>query len=143
MCLPDYIAVLDQKYNETLVHAYAESTASANRQRWQKFVEFHLAHRLVIFPPNYVNVARFLTHYASTVNAFATVQNMLSSIKTFCALYQFKLNVANPIIDLYIKAARRTMSSTSHPKSPIQPAHLVLIPSALDPHSPMHFMQLF
>ena len=101
-------------------------------------MEFHLAHRLVLFPPNYVNIARYLTHYSSTVNAYASVQNTLSAIKTFYALYQVTINVNNPIIDMYMKSCRRTMSATSQPKSPIQPAHLVLIPTVLDQDSPLH-----
>ena len=125
-------------YLDRIGHAYAESTAKSNKYKWTKFVEFHNAHKLQLVPPKYQNIARFLTHYSTTVTSFQTVMNMLSSIKTFYSLIGYNINVQHPVIDLYVKASRRTMSTQSHPKSPIQPAHLVLLPSVLTASSPLH-----
>ena len=63
--------------------------------------------------------------------------NMAASIKTFYTLSGYDINLHHPVLDLYLKACKKTMSNQSHPKSPILPAHLVLIPTVLT-KSPIH-----
>ena len=82
---------------------------------------------LQLYRPVPHNVARFITMYSDKVSSFNTVNNMVSSLKTFYKLSGFELNVQSPVIDLLLRSFRRTMSSQSKPKNPIEIGHLLLI----------------
>ena len=70
--------------------------------------------------------------YSGRVTSFHTVNNMLSSLKTFYRLSGFDLCVESPEIDLLIRSCKRTMSSDSKPKNPIEIGHLLLIKQCID-----------
>ena len=86
-----------------------------------------------------MNVARFLTFYCDKVGSYATVNNMLSSIKTFYKYSGYHLDTSHPIIDLLMRSCRRTMSTNSKPKSPIELGHLLLIKGLIDFNNPSEF----
>ena len=125
---------LDADYAEFIQSAYAESTSKAFLSHSMKFIEFCSAHKLQLYPLSIVNVSRYLTYYCQKVGSFSTVSNVVSSLKKFYALSGYVLDVNNPLIDLLLKAAKRTMSSQS---KPIQPAHIILIKQLVDVSVPI------
>ena len=132
----DTLYDIDAKYNEKISHAYASSTTRNFMYQWSQFIEFCGKHKLQMYPPVPQNVARFLTMYSGKVNSFNTVNNMLSSIRTFYRLSGFSLNVESPEIDLFVRACKRTMSSDSKPKNPIEVGHLLLIRKCVNFQNP-------
>ena len=120
--------------------AYATSTASAFRYNWTAFINFHLAHKLPLYPLNHMNVARYLTVYSQKVSAYATIMNVASAIKKFYQLSGYVLDLSHPIIDLLLKSCKRLKSQTAKPKSPIEPGHLVLIGYVINYNEPCEYM---
>ena len=96
------------------------------------FMNFCKAHCLQLFPPVYINIARYLTVMADRVSAFGTIANKLSAICKFYALTGFHVDSHNPTIELLVKSCRRDLSVSSRPKAPLEPAHLILIRDMLD-----------
>ena len=102
-------------------------------------MNYYAAHKLPLYPPCPMNVARYLTDYSDQVGAYGTVNNILSSIKKFYELSGYSLDTRSPVIDLLLKACKRTMSSESKPKSPIQVSHIILIKNLIDFSNPLHY----
>ena len=121
--------------------AYAPSTAKNFVYQVNQYVDFCSAHRLVLFPPMPLNVARFITVSSTKNITYATLMNKISAIKKFYYLCGYKLNMDDPAIQLLLAACKREYSSASKPKLPIEPGHLLLIKSILETQNPMH--QLF
>ena len=90
-------------------------------------------------PPCPLNVARYVTMYSEKVGAFGTVSNLVNSIAKFYELSGYKLDTKSPVLDLLLKACKRTMSSVSKPKSPIQVAHILLIKNIVDFNDPCQY----
>ena len=136
-----YISDLDQidiQYRQKVKGAYADSTAKNLCGQWTKFLDFYAAHKLPLYPPSPVNVARYLTVYSGKVGAYATVCNTVSAIAKFYELSGFKLDVHSPVIDLLLKSCKRHMSAMSKPRSPLQVAHILLIKNIIDFSNPCH-----
>ena len=102
------------------------------------YVEFCAAHRLVIFPPDYQNIARYLTLVTTKVSAFGTMTNKLSGLSKFYNLSGHPINVHHPLIELLIKSCKREMSVSARPKAPLEPGHILLIAQILDNSDPYH-----
>ena len=130
---------IDCVYYNKVAQAYAQSTTQNFISQWSKYIEFCATHRLVLYPPSTMNVARFLTIYSDKVGSYATVANMLSSIKTFYRLSGYQLNTESPIIDLLMKSCKRTMSVSAKPKSPIEVGHILLIQNLIDFSDPCQY----
>ena len=120
--------------------AYATSTASAFRYQWTAFINFHLAHKLSLYPLNYMNVARYLTVYSQKVSAYASIMNVASSLKKFYHLSGYILDLSHPIIDLLLKSCKKNKSQSAKPKSPIEPGHLILIGYIINYNLPFQYM---
>ena len=129
---------LDVEYTKLINSAYAEATCKNFMYYSMNFIEFCAAHKLELYPVNISTVVRYLTHYTKKVGSYSTIANVISAISKFYSLSGFKLDVSHPLIDLLLKAAKRTMSSTSKPKSPIQVAHIILIKNVIDMSNVTH-----
>ena len=127
---------MDNRYYHAIGQAYAESTSAAHRSKWVTFIDFLCAHKLQVIPPSYMNIARFLVFYTQRVEAYSSVQNMVSSIKKFYSIMDYHIDTSHPVLDLYLKSAKRTMSARSQPKAPIQLGHIMAIASTLDSKDP-------
>ena len=125
-------------YYHRIQSAFAESTKNNFKYQVTEFVNFCLAHMLPIFPPSPMNVARYLTSCSIKVTAYGTIMNKLSSVKKFYQLTGHILDVSSPIIDLLTRACKRDMSSSSKPKAPLEPGHLILINHMIDPSDVNH-----
>ena len=134
----DFVAKLDAQYSEFIQSAYAESTCKVFLSYSMKYIEFCAAHKLQLYPLNIITVTRYLTHYCTKVGSFSTVSNVVSALKKFYALSGYFLDISNPLIDLLLKSAKRTLSSQSKPKSPIQISHILLIRNVVDFSNPTH-----
>ena len=130
---------IDAKYHQKVSQAYAESTARDLISKWSRYIEFCAKNKLSLYPPQPMNVARFLTFYCDCVGSFATVNNMLSAIKTFYKYSGYDIDTHHPIIDLLMKSCRRSMSANSKPKSPIELGHLLLIKQLIDFSDPPQY----
>ena len=126
------IHAVDQVYANKVQKAYAESTSRNFCSTWTHFMDFYAAHKLPLYPPCPMNVARYITVYSDRVKSYGTVNNTLSSIARFYELSGYKLDLKSPILDLLLKACKRSMSYVSKPKSPIQVAHILLIQNLID-----------
>ena len=139
LCILENLSDIDAQYSQKITHAYARSTTQNFIYQWSQFIEFCGKHNLQLYPPVPYNVARFITMYSDKVSSFNTVNNMVSSLKTFYKLSGFELNVQSPVIDLLLRSCRRTMSSQSKPKNPIEIGHLLLIKNFVDFSNPPEF----
>ena len=101
-------------------------------------MNFCKAHRLQLFPPIEMNIARYLTVMAEKVSAFGTIANKLSALCKFYSLTGFKVDPHNPTIELLIKSCRRELSVSSRPKAPLEPGHLLQIMQNIDQGNLMH-----
>ena len=128
----DYVSKLDGDYSDLIQSAYAESTCKNFMSHSMNYIDFCGAHKLQLYPLNMVTVIRYLTHYTQKVGSYSTIANVVSSLTKFYSLSGFKLDVNHPLIDMLLKAAKRTMSNTAKPKSPLQVSHLILIKNVVD-----------
>ena len=99
-------------------------------------MDFYAYHRLPLYPPCPMNVARYLTVHSDIVKSYGTVNNTLSAIVKFYQLSGYNLDVTSPILDLLLKSCKRSMSYMSKPKSPIQIGHILLIKNIVDFSNP-------
>lgn len=123
---------IDQMYSHRISRAYAQSTMNNFRSECLAYFNFAKAHRLQIFPPVYKNVARYLTVMAEKVTAIGTMTNKLSAISKMYALCDYNFDSNNPTVDLLIKSCRREMSTSSRPKAPLEPGHILRIANCVD-----------
>ena len=137
-CFTDDLSRIDELYSDKINRAYAKATKDNFRSECTAYINFCNAHRLQIYPPDYQNVARYLTVTADKVTAFGTVTNKLSAISKFYCLSGYYLDQQHPVIDMLIKACRREMSVSSRPKAPLEPGHILLIQAAIDSDLPLH-----
>ena len=129
---------VDARYQQKITAAYADSTSKNFCKNWVRFMNFYAAHKIPLYPPCPVNVARYVTVYSDQVGAYGTVNNLLSSIKKFYELSGYTLDTKSPVLDMLLKACKRTMSSVSKPKNPIEVAHILLIKNLIDVNNSVH-----
>ena len=96
------------------------------------FIDFCENYGLTLFPPQPKNVARYLTVCADKPMVYATINNKLSAIGKFYRLCGHKLDTSHPDLDIFMQACKKQLSSTSKPKAPIEPGHLILIQAICD-----------
>ena len=131
---------MDNQYYDFIKSAYAESTAANFRRECVHFINFCKAHCLVIYPPDTMNVARYLTTCLDNITSHATLMNKLSALKKFYALSGFEIKSDHPILLMLTRASRRELSITARPKAPLEPGHIILIKHMLDGANPIHTM---
>ena len=136
--LVDSLSELDALYYKKIQSAYAESTVKNFKYQTIEYFNFCLAHAYQIYPPVSMNIARYLTACTQRVSAFGTIMNKLSAIKKMYHLSGYEVDASHPIIDLLVKACKRDMSAESKPKAPLEPSHLILINSLMDPSNLDH-----
>ena len=134
----DYISQLDQQYSGHISQAYAQSTTKNFLSSWTRYIDFLAAHKLQMYPPCYVNVSRYLMHHSSKVGSYATIVNTVSAIKKFYTLSGFSLDTQHPLIDMFLKASKRTKSFMSKPKSPLLVEQLLLIKNIVNYNDKFH-----
>ena len=134
----DYVGQLDQQYNGFIAHAYADSTSKNFLSSWTRYIDFLSAHRLQMYPPCYVNISRYLMHFSNKVGSYGTIANTISAIKKFYSLSGFTISLDHPLIDMFLKAAKRTKSSMSKPKSPLLIEQLLLIKNIVNYQDKFH-----
>ena len=91
-----------------------------------------------MFPPDVMNIARYLTVSLQNITSHSTVMNKISAIKKFYALSGYQIQTDHPILLLFIRASRRELSVTARPKAPVEPGHIILIGQMLDGANPIH-----
>ena len=123
-------------YCERILSAYAPSTAANFKYQVTAFTNFCDQYSLPVFPPKPMNVARYITVCASKSMVYGTIMNKLSAIVKFYKLCETNLDTSHPCLDLLIKACKRDLSSSSKPKSPIEPGHIILINTLCDQSNP-------
>ena len=99
-------------------------------------MDFYGKHKLELYPPCPMNVARYITVYSDKVKSYGSVANTLSSISKFYELSGYHLDVKSPILDLLLKSCKRSMSYVSKPKAPIQVSHILLIKNLINFNNP-------
>ena len=108
------------------------------RRLCTSYVELCKAHRLVIIPPVYKNITRYLTLVTTKVSSFGTMSNKLSGLAKFYNLCGYPINVHHPLIELLMKSCKRDMSVCARPKAPLEPGHIILMANVLDSNDPLH-----
>ena len=131
---------VDQQYFDFIESAYAQSSANNFRREWTSFINFCLAHALVIYPPEVMNIARYLTVCLDKITAHSTLMNKVSAILRFYTLSGYKVKADHPILQLLTRASRRELSTSARPKAPIEPGHIILIKQMLDGANPLHIL---
>ena len=122
--------------------AYAASTQANFHNVWCQFIQFIKDNDLQLFPPCEDHIAMFLVRCCNKGNCFATINNTLSSIKTFYNAYGYVVNSADMSIRLSMQALKRTVSAPSHQRLPLEPAHLQYFISVTDFSDPLQVLTI-
>lgn len=134
------IREVDEQYFDFIQSAYAPSTAANFKRESLNFINFCIAHCLEIYPPDVMNIARYLTVSLQNITSHSTLMNKISSLKKFYALSGYTVPADHPILLLLTRASRRELSITARPKAPVEPGHIILIGKMIDGANPLHIL---
>ena len=129
---------IDEEYQRLVSDAYAVSTAQNFKYQVVQFCDFYAAHRLPVFPPDSLNIARFITMCTTRNVTFSTLANKAAAIKRFYHYYGYSVSLDDPALQLLLKACKREFSAAAKQKAPIEPGHILLIREILDFSNPLH-----